>query len=502
MIRGFSIIEELIAFALLSIYICSATFFISTCLQALSTIPLRQQAISIALANIHAEFQNNSQSFLDVTSVATSTDGIYQSSVSVELQPNGTTKKLQSYVLWRDGFLQTHQIEIPAFVSDLSIQPDTYECDSAMWSSSTLFTPSQQLFSSLLPANIAANAGSISTLNVASTTLYAIASSTVLKTDPDIFMFDISSSTNPEYEGDLDSAPSTKLGLNSVAISKGYIYAANGSQPNFATCKTGAACSQLQIINSVDPANPTVTTNFQLSTTTAPFATGSEGQSIGKSIAYSEGRVYLGLSKDANTLGDEFNIIDVRNPSSPQWLGGYHVGRSVNRIRIKGAFAYLATDGPQEEVLVVNISDPAHILLVSSFTAPGNSLYGYGKDLTFASSTILLGRSYAQGSSDFMALTLDSQNSLTQLNSEISASSSNPISIESLLSFNDSVYIVTNNDLEFWDLVDTPNPIQKIPSIPVSSLNTNTSIACSGTTLYISSIATTSSSSLLILNRT
>jgi hypothetical protein len=499
--RGFTIIEEILAMSILSIYIVSATLFISTMLQSVATISSRQQAVSIAVSNIHAEFENSEQGFISIAPIATSTQGIYQSSVSIQIESDGTAKDIESYVQWKDVFKQIHHIEISTFIYDSSFQPDTYECNSIPWDNQTVFQQLFLSFNNLLPGNLLTSSHAISSMNVSSSTLYAIASSTTQKTDPDLFIFNISSSTKPIYESSLDTSPSTKLGLNGISINTQYVYAANGSQSNFATCKTGSSCAQLQVIDVQNASAPVLLANFQLATTALPYASGSEGQSVGKSIAYSQGRIYLGLSKGPNVLGDEFNIIDVRNPSSPLWLGGYHVGRSINKIRIKGAYAYLATDGPEEEVLILDISDPAHITTISSFTAPGSSLYGYGKDLSFASSTILLGRSYAQGSNDFIALSLDPDHILTTLNAEIAASSSNPISITSILSFNNSAYVLTNEDLEFWDLVDTSNPKQSFQSISAASQSINTSLACSSSTLYVSSIGITGSTTLSILKR-
>jgi hypothetical protein len=208
----------------------------------------------------------------------------------------------------------------------------------------------------------------------------------------------------------------------------------------------------------------------------------------------------LGLTKSGSAQGDEFNIIDVTTPTSPQWLGGYSIGRSVNKIRIKGAYAYIATDGPQEEVLVLNISDPTHISLVYSFNAPGSSLYGYGKDLDFASTSVVLGRSYAQGSQDLFTLSANPQGSFSTINSEIAATSSNPISVISLLTHNESVYVLTSADLEFWRNISNGTPTEVNSETLLSSSSTATSLACNGNNLYMSSVDGSDESHLDILS--
>jgi hypothetical protein len=286
--------------------------------------------------------------------------------------------------------------------------------------------------------------------------------------------------------GSLDTSPTTKQGISAVAAAGSYIYVANSVKSNFATCKTSSSCAQLQVIDIHSESEPVVLDNYQLATTSLPYATGSGGQASAKSIAYASGRVYLGLTKSGSAQGDEFNIIDVTTPTSPQWLGGYSIGRSVNKIRIKGAYAYIATDGPQEEVLVLNISDPTHISLVYSFNAPGSSLYGYGKDLDFASTSVVLGRSYAQGSQDLFTLSANPQGSFS--------------TIISLLTHNESVYVLTSADLEFWRNISNGTPTEVNSETLLSSSSTATSLACNGNNLYMSSVDGSDESHLDILS--
>jgi hypothetical protein len=496
---GFSILELLIAFTIMSSSIISLTALISTLREAVVSSALEKGAFSIATEEINQEYKNDSQNFLSVTSLSTTTNGIYKQSLTVQLNSDGVTKDLTSIVQWKDDWNNSHSIQVSATVSDLSEQPDTAECTFDI-KNALPPTDTELLFKDLLPPSLSTTTHPISFVTISNSTFFAISSSTVNKTDPDLFIFALATSTLPSYMGSLDTSPTTKQGISAVAAAGSYIYVANSVKSNFATCKTSSSCAQLQVIDIHSESEPVVLDNYQLATTSLPYATGSGGQASAKSVAYASGRVYLGLTKSGSAQGDEFNIIDVTTPTSPQWLGGYSIGRSVNKIRIKGAYAYIATDGPQEEVLVLNISDPTHISLVYSFNAPGSSLYGYGKDLDFASTSVVLGRSYAQGSQDLFTLSANPQGSFSTINSEIAATSSNPISVISLLTHNESVYVLTSADLEFWRNISNGTPTEVNSETLLSSSSTATSLACNGNNLYMSSVDGSDESHLDILS--
>jgi hypothetical protein len=229
--------------------------------------------------------------------------------------------------------------------------------------------------------------------------------------------------------------------------------------------------------------------NFLLSTSTAPFATGSGGQSAGKSIFYKNGLIYLGLQKTGNAQGDEFNIIDVRDPKNPVWLGGYSVGRIVNQIAVLNNYAYLATDDPNRELLILNVQDPGNIAMTGSYDAPGNTASGFGEAVFVASSTAALGRSYIYNQPEFMLLDLSST-SPSVLGSALINKLSETASVETVIIRDFIGFVLTNSELQLWDISNPQHMNSYTSSIPLPENSKSTSssvLTCGNNTLYIAS---------------
>jgi hypothetical protein len=83
----------------------------------------------------------------------------------------------------------------------------------------------------------------------------------------------------------------------------------------------------------------------------------------------------LGLFK--TSTGPEFNIVDVRDPVHPSWVGGYKVGSDVNAMIVRDGLAYLAhpvpvdVSLPQEQLTVINVSVAATPVRKSGFNYNG-----------------------------------------------------------------------------------------------------------------------------------
>jgi hypothetical protein len=327
--------------------------------------------------------------------------------------------------------------------------------------------------------------------------LVASVTTALTKTSPTLFNFSLSSSTSPTLISSFDNSTSTKSGPAATANNWPITYIANSAAANFDTCVLGTACSQLQIIdwNGIGSSSaPYMRSLLKLATSTASFASGSGGQSAGKSITYSNGFIYLGLQKTSSVQGNEFNIIDVHNPDSPVWLSGFHIGRTVNHIEIQNGYAYLATDDPTRELVILDIHNPLQIMLVGSYDAPGPSNYGYGEAVSIASTTVLLGRSYAPGQSQLTELTASPPQApivigRASMNVSTDTSSIESIQIESSLAF-----VLTSLAIEIWKVAPnsslnastTFSLLNSIP-LPNASSVTNASLACHNKSIYVAS---------------
>ena len=96
---------------------------------------------------------------------------------------------------------------------------------------------------------------------------------------------------------------------------------------------------QLKVVNVNDPANPTIITSLSLSGT-------------GYSLLLKDNFLYAGAA-------NRFFIFDVSTPSAPVQLANLNLAADVVDIAVSGNYAYLATQKDEEEVMVINITDPA-----------------------------------------------------------------------------------------------------------------------------------------------
>lgn len=86
----------------------------------------------------------------------------------------------------------------------------------------------------------------------------------------------------------------------------------------------------------------------------------------GKSIFLVENKAYLGRLED----DDEFIITDIENPGSVQTLGQRDIDDDVNGIVVRDYLAFLGTSTSNQELQILNISNPANISLWSSLNFP------------------------------------------------------------------------------------------------------------------------------------
>ena len=474
---GFSILELMIAIMLLTTTLCAIVLATFELPRSIANGHMRAIATNLAYANLEKEFGIGKNSYASVGTQSTTTSSIYNSSVSVVTLPDGLTKLLTSFVTWINAKNQPESISLQGLLTDPA-DATTNLCSSVL--SGNWKNPFVKTFTQ--PGH------PIQALAVASSTLAATVTNAMNATDPTVFIFDISSSTNPIIEGSLDNATTTKVGFASLALNGSLLYGASAYGPNFDSCKTGPACSQLQILSIADPAHPSVITNFQLSTTTLTRAVGMGGQSAGKSIFYQNGLVYLGLQKVNNPMGQEFNIINVQNPHVPIWLGGYSVKRTLNQIIISNGEAYLATDDPNNELLTLTVQNSSKPSLQGSYNAPGNTAFGFGEALSLSGKGLVFGRSYTTDAPEFGIFS--AAPSSTPVFVGPTKSSESAESIQSILLRGPLLFILTASSLEIWNVVDPINPTPFTTSLSLPNASTASStgaLVCKNNTLYVAS---------------
>lgn len=97
--------------------------------------------------------------------------------------------------------------------------------------------------------------------------------------------------------------------------------------------------------------------------------------SIATSVAADENFLYVGTGR--NSSGNEFFIYDIANPEgSISSIGSLEISAKINDIHVKNGYAYLATDG-ESELIVVRLSDRNIVNRLNLDDDEANALYEY-----------------------------------------------------------------------------------------------------------------------------
>jgi len=196
-------------------------------------------------------------------------------------------------------------------------------------------------------------------LHAQGTTRYAYVTATSTHVlDADFFVLDVTDVSNPHIVMSLD----TGNGLTGLVRGGEYIYALNNDNTE-----------QLHVIDVTNPQQPVLIAHSSLPNLPSTCSATTTPCYAGRSIFYYDGTIYIGTSYIA--FGStplhhhEFHVFCVSNtsvagcsPTNPTWQGSLNVNHHVNDIFVQGRYAYLATSDTEGEMMIVDITDPAHMV--------------------------------------------------------------------------------------------------------------------------------------------
>lgn len=233
---------------------------------------------------------------------------------------------------------------------------------------------------------------------------------------PDLYVIDVHDIKNPVIVSRLNTGP----GIASVATAGHYVYVAN------------AGSFQMQIIDVADPIHPVLISQAKLA---GAVISGTAG--FGQSVHYFDHKMYIGLTKNA---GPEFFIIDVINPHAPILLDSFETGSMVNDIDARDGFAVVVTPG-QGSVILLNTKNPQNIFEINRTTLAGWQTQG-AQSVEISGQNIFVGRTLGGFYSPYSELMVFDKKTLATSSADIKTLAT----VENILSFNDYLYVVTNDD--------------------------------------------------------
>jgi prepilin-type N-terminal cleavage/methylation domain-containing protein len=492
--KGFSTIELMMALAILSL-IMSAVIMISFGNQNFFVdSQTNTEALHLAEGLLEEELALGRQDFNLINPKGASVEDIYEKSASVSLLSDFLTKEVRALVSWQSESQLPKAVELTTLITNFDGALGANTCDSTL--SDDWAAPEIESVFDFSSASVHFPAGTytLTDLDAYKNKLYVTAGRTTNAEDPTLFRFDISDPANPHLEGGTDNAPSTIFGLGAVRVaeaamgSKIYAYAGSNTSSNYSSCNPidpvtllpNSACGQLYVFD-VTGSPPEEKAHLKI--TSSPALT---GQSVGTSIHYRNGYVFLGLS--ANTGGREFYIIDAHKPNdfasgSLAPVGSFEVGNAVNAISVRNMYAYISSPNA-EELKILNIENPSDPVQVGGFSLGS----GNGKSLGLVGDKIYFGRTTDGGSGEDFQI-LDNQNprtTLPLLGGLNVASSVNGVIVRDYLTFLMTGTPGTGSQLKIIK-TDDPANISEVTTLQLSPTGhaTEPSIVCEGNRIYV-----------------
>ncbi len=321
---------------------------------------------------------------------------------------------------------------------------------------------------------------SISSLSMSPDMLAVGIGSTSENSSPTQLLFQLSGTSTPQLIGAFDNASTSRIGNSSVVAFRDFAFSGNAfSSVSSSTCNQASNCAQ---IHTYTLGLSGLVSALTLSTSSEPFAYRVDGSNAPvSSLTYHEGYLYVGLQKTVH--GDEFNIVDAHDPTHLIWLAGYPIGRTVNNIAVRNGLAYASTDDPSRELIIFDVHDVFHPTVYASWNAPGATTFGYGSASTIYKDSIRFGRTYSSTDPEFELLQLGSS-SAQEVEHIDSGTPKDPESVRDLLTQDRLTFMLLTHRL---DVLDTHNPshAEVFGSYALPAGSQGISLSCRNNQLYM-----------------
>ncbi|MDQ3075642.1 MAG: hypothetical protein M3Q34_00750 [bacterium] len=488
--RGVATLEILFAFAILIMNMTGIMLLINSGQSIYVDTETNQEALNKADVQIEAAKVFAKQDFNLVSPTSPITDDIYQKSLLVE-QVDLFTKKVTSNVIWKTDGNRNQVVNLSTLITNPDALSGGDTCSSVLAGDWTNPQKTEYEFG----ADILGDTSSgfpITSIQSFNKKMYVTVDNDNGNNPGTFFVLDITNpAIKPPVLGEFDNNLDVGRGLNAVAVDgSNYAYVASANGSNFTTCTEDESCSQLQVIDVSSPSSMSLVATYKI-----PGVTGQSGQSVGQSIAYKNGIVYLGLAK---ATGPEFHIIDVggantpsASPTNPIKIGSYEMNSAVNSIQIKGNYAYVASPDNQE-LKILNISNPTNPTLVGGFDAPGGGANnGNGKSIYLVGDKLYFGRTLLNGSEFYILNNTNQATNLPVLGSANIQNGGSNSSVNGLIIRNHLAFLITNAEFQILR-IDNPSNITQYAAPLVLPPGTGgglqgTATDCEGNYVYVGS---------------
>src|SRR3989344_5642869 len=460
--RGFSLIEILIAVAILTLSVSAVILLVFANQNLKVDVLTNNEGVSIAQGLIEELRAKSRQDFSGVVTVAPSADGIYTKG-AVVTDIDLFTKLITTTVTWTESAVRPITVKFATIVTDPQSAFGGDTCSPVLtgdWTAPQDYTDGYGYYDFISPNG---------TSGLDAFNLKVYLTSDITGKD-NFYIIDVSDPTpppsiNPKLPklGSLEA----EYALTDVRVAGKYAYVTTMSQ-----------LYELFIIDISDPTNLEYADIVKKFDVKLPGFTG-----YGNTVFYSKKKLYVGMTK---STGPEFYIVDVSDPLNPDVEDSFEIGTSVNQIIVKDGLAYLA-GALDNQVWILDVSDPADIHQTNPaqqiFVDPSGTQDWSGQSIALSGTDLYLGRIYDVGANGPELYVLDADDlsqppidSLTQTKQD---GVSRMVIRENLMFMSNTKH---NDGFQIWDI----NTLMRYDTSPLNVEESSTSgMDCEGNFVYL-----------------
>ncbi|OHB10460.1 MAG: hypothetical protein A3G05_01735 [Candidatus Zambryskibacteria bacterium RIFCSPLOWO2_12_FULL_45_14] len=346
--KGSSILEVLIAIAILTLGISAAIMLVFGNQSLQVDNDTNSEALYKAKAILERARASSTVDFLSINSLPSATSSIYSLKLDVlDLTP--CRKEANSTITWLVSPLRTQIIELVSDFTDIATAL-------AMGGDCTTEPPESNWDNPQRFASDTFSPGKPTAIDVLNRIVYV-----GVDTDPFLFIADTSGATLGQNGGFFMGFTNGFTTEYEIAAIDVISFIDGGINKNYAYLAVASSTRQLMVVDVTDIFNPTLVTTRQLNNV-------SSGGSFpeGYRIFVYKDRLYI-VTRE--TSGREFHIFNISDRSNPIELGGgTDINTTLNSLVVRDQiisgitirFAYAASTLNNGEVLVYDVTDPAN----------------------------------------------------------------------------------------------------------------------------------------------
>jgi len=442
--RGFSVLEVLIALAILTLGISAAILIVFGNQSLKIDNETNGEALYKAKSLLERARASSTLDFISINTTATTSEDIYSKKFNVaDVSP--CAKDLTSVVNWLSSF-RPLEIQLTTRVTSLDEAEKLGGFCDPVAPESAWDTP--RTYGGISPSFFAGQGTGVAGMYINGIRYMFVTTDTA--SGDNFYSIDTSNPNSISSSNIFSTHVENGLYVVTTAEIAGHQYAFVLTGHN----KFG----QLQVIDISTPTSPTLITS---ASTTIPNVTTNE-DAVARSIFFYQNKIYIGtdyLAFGPSGFNHELHVFNVSDPLNPQPEYSINVGRRVNNIVVRDSVAYLATGPGGSPYTPLKIFDLSSKQLVGEFVVPDNR---FGMSLFLLGNRLYFGLERTTTGNDFYVLDVSNSTPVQLSASSLGQNSTQvgDIVVQTPYAFIGLLGAGSHHSFQIWNVSDPEAPFR------------------------------------------